>query len=63
MSLYKDIEELKGVGGKTKETLNKCGIFTAMDLLLYFPKAYEFVNNETLWSENFEKEKILMKLS
>ncbi|SUY47289.1 ATP-dependent DNA helicase RecG [Clostridium putrefaciens] len=60
MNLYKDIEELKGVGGKTKENLNKCGIFTVMDLLLYFPKTYEFVNNETLWDESFEKEKLVL---
>ncbi|WP_032121778.1 ATP-dependent DNA helicase RecG [Clostridium amazonitimonense] len=60
MNLYKDIGELKGVGKKTKETLNRCGIFTMMDLLLYFPREYEFVNNDIIWQENFEKEKLVL---
>lgn len=44
MEIYSDISTLKGVGPKGKEALNKCGIFTLMDLLLYFPRDYENLN-------------------
>lgn len=43
MELNDDIRVLKGVGEKTAENLNKAGIFTLMDLILYFPRTYEKV--------------------
>lgn len=48
MNLNGDIKFLKGVGPKMKEELNKAGIFTVLDLLLYFPRDYEGVtyNND-----------------
>jgi len=35
------IGSIKGVGSKTKETLNKAGIFTCHDLLHFYPRTYE----------------------
>lgn len=43
MNLYSEISSLKGVGPKLKEKLNKCGVYTLLDLLLYFPRDYEFI--------------------
>ena len=45
MDVSNDVSILKGVGPKLLEKLNKCGIFTIMDLLLYFPRDYEFLGN------------------
>jgi ATP-dependent DNA helicase RecG len=44
MDIYSEIKNLKGVGPKLEEKLNKCGVFTLLDLLLYFPRDYEFVD-------------------
>ena len=43
MQVSIEISSLKGVGPKLNEKLNKCGIFTILDLLLYFPRDYEFI--------------------
>ncbi|GAA0734746.1 ATP-dependent DNA helicase RecG [Clostridium oceanicum] len=43
MNMYENISSLKGVGPKTLEQLNKCMIFNVLDLLLYFPRDYEFI--------------------
>ena len=43
MDVYSNISCIKGVGPKTLEALNKCGIFNIMDLLLYFPRDYKEV--------------------
>ena len=42
MDISQDVKCLKGVGPKLLEKLNKCGIFSILDLLLYFPRDYEF---------------------
>ncbi|MBX4259080.1 ATP-dependent DNA helicase RecG [Clostridium estertheticum] len=44
MDTYSDIKYVKGVGPKMAESLNKCGIFNVLDLLLYFPRDYENVS-------------------
>lgn len=44
LDINSPVETLKGVGPKAKEGLNKCGIFTVLDLLLYFPRDYENIN-------------------
>ncbi|WP_127836394.1 ATP-dependent DNA helicase RecG [Clostridium prolinivorans] len=44
MDVYSDIEIIKGIGPKTKKILNQCGIYTIMDLLLYFPRDYEKIS-------------------
>ncbi len=47
MNIYSDISSLKGVGPKATEKLNRCGIFNILDILLYFPRDYEFVGGNT----------------
>ncbi|MBX4265313.1 ATP-dependent DNA helicase RecG [Clostridium estertheticum] len=44
MDTYSDIKYVKGVGPKMAESLNKCGIFNVLDLLLYFPRDYENIS-------------------
>ncbi len=41
MELKDDISTLKGVGGKTKEKLNKLNISTIRDLILFYPRDFE----------------------
>lgn len=43
MDMNDDVSSLKGVGLKTREALNKCGIYNVIDLLLDFPFDYETV--------------------
>ncbi len=38
--LFSDVKYLKGVGPKKAEVLNKCGIFTVLDLFYYVPRKY-----------------------
>ena len=45
MDISQDVKYLKGVGPKLLEKLNRCGIFTVLDLLLYFPRDYEFLRS------------------
>ena len=41
MTLSSPVSEIKGVGLKTTELLNKAGIFTLRDLAYYLPRTYE----------------------
>ncbi len=52
-----NVSTLKGVGPKLLEKLNKCGIFTILDLLLYFPRDYEFLRSNIPFNEIEESEK------
>lgn len=52
MDVYSDISTLKGVGPKTLNMLNKCLIFTIMDLILYFPRDYDIISNYRNNEEN-----------
>lgn len=61
MDVYSDISNIKGVGPKIKELLNKCGIFCIIDLLLYFPREYEQVGVVKDINECSNGEKILVK--
>lgn len=61
MDLNSDVEELKGVGPKAREALNKCGIFTILDLLLYFPRDYELVNAVNSESDIKNDDKVMLK--
>ncbi|MGL4739797.1 MAG: ATP-dependent DNA helicase RecG, partial [Sarcina sp.] len=61
MNIYSEVSILKGVGEKLQEKLNKCGIFTILDLLLYFPRDYDFMTSELELNEEFEKEKAVLK--
>ncbi len=45
MDLAAPIEEVKGIGPKTAEILNKAGIFTLRDLLYHLPRDYDSFQN------------------
>ncbi|MDP4144699.1 MAG: ATP-dependent DNA helicase RecG [Bacillota bacterium] len=61
MDIYNDVGCIKGIGPKTKDTLNKCGIYSILDLLLYFPRDYEMVSYAKNSSEFAEGEKVIVK--
>lgn len=44
MQLEDNITSLKGVGAKTAQILNSAGIYSLMDLILYFPRDYERIS-------------------
>ncbi|NFP91417.1 ATP-dependent DNA helicase RecG [Clostridium sporogenes] len=60
MNVYSSIATLKGVGPKTKEQLEKCMIFNIMDLLLYFPRDYEFIDNYS--KDKLANKKVIIKV-
>ena len=45
------IEEIKGIGKKTKELFNKLGIYTKNDLIHYYPYRYEILKQTSLYEE------------
>lgn len=60
MDISKDVSTIKGVGPKLLEKLNRCGIFTVLDLLLYFPRDYDFLRSNVPYSDmNFEEKQVL----
>ncbi len=61
MDIYSDIKYIKGVGPKMAETLNKCGIFNIIDLILYFPRDYEHVSAQKNILECSENEKVIVE--
>ena len=60
MDIYSEISIVKGIGPVVKEKLNRCGIFTILDLLLYFPRDYDFLHSELDLNTDFEKEKAVL---
>ncbi|MGL4847941.1 MAG: ATP-dependent DNA helicase RecG [Clostridium sp.] len=60
MDIFLGVENIKGIGPKSKERLNKAGIFTLLDLLLYFPRDYEFVNGNEAFKEIDESERKIL---
>ncbi len=60
MNISMEISTLKGVGPKLTEKLNKCGIFTIYDLLLYFPRDYEYIKSDCDLEEIDENEKHIL---
>ncbi|SHE60468.1 ATP-dependent DNA helicase RecG [Clostridium fallax] len=60
MNINSEVSILKGVGPKLLDKLNKAGIFTVLDLLLYFPKDYEYINGDSSLVEIDEKEKRIL---
>lgn len=60
MQVSIEISSLKGVGPKLTEKLNKCGIFTILDLLLYFPRDYEFIRANIAFEEIDGEEKQIL---
>ncbi len=51
LSMFSKVEEIKGVGPKTRETMEKSGITTFRDLVYYLPRTYENFTNTTRLSE------------
>ncbi|HBC96976.1 MAG TPA: DNA helicase RecG, partial [Clostridium sp.] len=45
MDVYDNIKSIKGVGTVTARNLNRCFIFSILDLLLYFPRDYETISS------------------
>lgn len=52
------VEEIKGVGEKTKDLLNKVGIFNSTDLIEYIPRTYDTFKKPILIDE-IDDEKIV----
>lgn len=61
MDINNDISELKGVGAKSKELLNKCKIINIVDLLLYFPRDYEKIIFSKNINEIDSEDKVIIK--
>ncbi len=45
INIYDNISKINGVGPKNRDLLNKCFIFTVLDLLLYFPRNYQYISS------------------
>ena len=45
----KELTTLKGVGAKTLSLLNKLGIYTSEDLLLFFPFRYDIFKRSNIY--------------
>ncbi|MEW9094018.1 MAG: ATP-dependent DNA helicase RecG [Clostridiaceae bacterium] len=60
MDVYSNVSCIKGVGPKTKKILEDCGIYTIMDLLLYFPRDYKEYNSCTNFNEGKDKEEVIV---
>lgn len=63
MDVLSEISSIKGVGPKTTLNLHKCGIYTILDLLLYFPRDYETIQNCTNLSNAQNNPKTIIKCS
>lgn len=61
MDIYSDISALKGVGPKAAEKLNRCGIFNVLDILLYFPRDYDFVDGNADFESISGEDKQILK--
>lgn len=60
MDIYSPVSTIKGVGPKVLEKLNKVAIFNILDLLLYFPRDYEFLNGNPEFDEIDSEEKQIL---
>ncbi|WP_315114936.1 ATP-dependent DNA helicase RecG [uncultured Clostridium sp.] len=60
MDVYSNVSYVKGVGPKTKKVLEDCGIYTVMDLLLYFPRDYKEYNKCNNFNDGKDKEEVIV---
>lgn len=60
MNLYSDVGLIKGIGPKMKNLLNQCGIYIAIDLLLYFPRNYEKISLTPRLSNAHNRQKTIL---
>lgn len=61
MDIYSDVSIIKGVGEKSRELLRKCGIFSVIDLILYFPRDYDSAKCTSNVMELEKGEKAIVK--
>jgi ATP-dependent DNA helicase RecG len=61
MNISDNIEDLKGVGKKTAQLLDKLNIKTILDLILYFPCDYESLSLNKTISSCEDKEKVSLE--
>lgn len=62
MNIYSSITAIKGVGPKMAEKLGKCGIYSILDLLLYFPRDYESIFIVDDLNDIESKEKVILEV-
>ena len=57
MRLEASIQEIKGIGEKTKQLFVKIGVYTVGDILLHFPRTYQqFPRTSGFWRDSGEEE-------
>lgn len=61
MGLKESVKSLKGIGEKKAAALERLGIFTVEDLLLFFPRNYEDRRNKASIREAVEGERTVIK--
>ena len=54
-----ELEQIEGIGPKTKELLEKLGIFTIEDLINYYPFRYEVLKRSNM-AEIKDNDKIII---
>ncbi len=62
MNIYSSVTAIKGVGPKMAEKLGKCGIYSILDLLLYFPRDYESIFIVDDLEDIEAKEKVILEV-
>lgn len=62
MNIYSSVTAIKGVGPKMAEKLGQCGIYSVLDLLLYFPRDYESIFIVDDLNEIQGKEKVILEV-
>lgn len=62
MNIYSSVTDIKGVGPKMAEKLGKCGIYSILDLLLYFPRDYESIFIVDDLNDVEAKEKVILEV-
>lgn len=62
MELLDDVKFVKGVGPSRVKLLNKIGIYTLKDLLLYFPREHEDRSKTKKITELLDGEETLIKV-
>jgi ATP-dependent DNA helicase RecG len=61
VNINDEITILKGVGPKIKAALNNCGIYNILDLILYFPRDYEYTSYCQCIDDLKENDKVTIK--
>lgn len=62
MNIYSSVTAIKGVGPKMAEKLGQCGIYSVLDLLLYFPRDYESIFIVDDLNDIKGKEKVILEV-